>query len=685
MRVDREVLSEAFQKRMQGRRLRAGVFLTFSFDPGFFEQEILPVFFDVPLSHAAPVRLMQLEETLRGLDDFAVYYDHRAIVAGALSARLDISRIPVVQSGFFHPKNVLLLAEEDGAAVLDSGQGGARVSGAEVLLVGTLSANLTQSGWWDNVEVCHIEEVRRGDSFSFRDDLLRLMSRIRRGTPPDQKHDALDRVHAFVRDCQQFAHATRTGRLRERLYTGPEPVPDFLDAAAGDRLSGLNLEVVSPYFDEADAGPLRLLIERFEPREVRVFLPRTQSGAALCSSRYYDVVADLPGVQWAKLPAEITRRSASKDGSHRNVHAKIYRFFGTRPVCEFVFVGSVNLTSAAHSRGGNLETAFLLETENPRKLDWWLEVGPTRPAEFEPREEAEARQASTRLQLRFDWRTKRAQAMWAAGDASPELVVTANGEPVMELRSLPGSEWIELTLEQAQRLEEVLQSISILTVTAPGEGEASILVQEERMAKKPSLLMTLSVEDILRYWSLLTPEQKTAFLETRLPDLAASGLRPPPPPKSVAPPSIFSTFAGIFHAFSSLQTAVETAIDEGRTKEAEYRLFGEKFDSLTSLVRNLAKPAVNGADETGGPAARADPVTRYVTAMSAKQLVRHFETNHAAFRKTHASEFNALRREITTALRTRHEIEIDKGKREFLKWFDRWFLRVVEPVEESSP
>lgn len=41
--IPRAVLSEHFQERMKGRRLRSAVFLTFQFDPGFFEQEVLPV------------------------------------------------------------------------------------------------------------------------------------------------------------------------------------------------------------------------------------------------------------------------------------------------------------------------------------------------------------------------------------------------------------------------------------------------------------------------------------------------------------------------------------------------------------------------------------------------------------------------------------------------------------------
>src|SRR6185295_13047109 len=97
--IPRDVLSEHFQQRMQGWRLKTGAFLTFRFDPGFFEQEVLPAFLDVPLSHEPAVRLVQLEDAIRDhIDHLAVYYDPRALT-GDESGKLDIRRIPVSWSG----------------------------------------------------------------------------------------------------------------------------------------------------------------------------------------------------------------------------------------------------------------------------------------------------------------------------------------------------------------------------------------------------------------------------------------------------------------------------------------------------------------------------------------------------------------------------------------------------------
>jgi hypothetical protein len=95
--IPRAVLSEQFQERMQGKRLVSAVFLTFQLDAGFFEQEVLPVFLDVPLSHATAIRLVQIEAALRELPgNIAIYYDANGLVTGdAGSAKLDVKRIPV--------------------------------------------------------------------------------------------------------------------------------------------------------------------------------------------------------------------------------------------------------------------------------------------------------------------------------------------------------------------------------------------------------------------------------------------------------------------------------------------------------------------------------------------------------------------------------------------------------------
>jgi hypothetical protein len=131
--IPRRVLSDELQGVIRGRGLRAAVFLTFRFDPGFFEQEVLPVFFDISLSHVPEIRLINLAEALLKVDGVAVYYDRIGLEAGSRSSKLDVQRVAVSHpTGYFHPKNILLLVEDDEKNT--------------ALIVASLSANLTRAG-----------------------------------------------------------------------------------------------------------------------------------------------------------------------------------------------------------------------------------------------------------------------------------------------------------------------------------------------------------------------------------------------------------------------------------------------------------------------------------------------------------------------------------------------------------
>jgi len=112
--IPRAVLSEQFEEQLVGRCLLAAVFVTFRFDPEFFEQQVLPVFLDVSTSHAEAIRRVQLEDVLKAVRHrVAVYYDQNGLDADAKPARLDVSRVPIVhRTGIFHPKNVFALVEE---------------------------------------------------------------------------------------------------------------------------------------------------------------------------------------------------------------------------------------------------------------------------------------------------------------------------------------------------------------------------------------------------------------------------------------------------------------------------------------------------------------------------------------------------------------------------------------------
>jgi len=670
--IERKVLSEAFQQALQGWRIRSAVFLTFRFDPGFFEQEILPVFFDIPLSHAPVARVIHLADKLRETGPIAVYYDRRALEPGAASAKTDFQRIGVShRTGYFHPKNVVLLAESTAPQTQETA-----TPPVKRLIVGAMSANLTRAGWWENVEVAHIEAAEEASLCGFRDDLLALISLLHRVAPETAAHSALDEIHSFVRKLEQDPQRLSQTVLIPRLLAGDRDLSDFIEEIAGHRLRNRCLEVISPYFDDKESlKPLRELIQRFRPRETRVFLPRGAEGEALCSEEYWKAVREAEAV-WGTLPADVVRLSRDRD---RFVHAKVYRFFDPNDRRETFFVGSVNLTNAGFGLTGNVESGFIVEREAKRRNAWWLEVDDRHPAQFTSKTESEGLVTGPgcNLVLRFDWTTGVATAFWDADSASPRLAIRGAGVLLGELAPIEPQQPVMADAEFSKRLREHLLSSAFVTVAVEGEADATILVDEIGALDKPSLLATLSPQEILQYWSLLTDAQKQEFIEIHAGELGDEELHRWMGGTDVgaAGQGIFGTFAHLYLSFGNLERTVRRALSEGRPKEATDRLFGKKFDSLRKLYeRTLESPSP-------------EPVREYVTLLCAVQLLNVVRKDHPDFYKQEAARFDLVD-EIRAALgriRTRFTFGDEGERAHFFEWFDRWFLQRATPSGDVEP
>ena len=685
--IPHAVLSEHFQERMQKRRLRAAVFLTYQFEPDFFEQEVLPVFLDTPLSHAMSIRYVQLEEVLSSMPgQIAVYYDAQGLVTKeAASAKLDVRRIPVRhRSGIFHPKNVFALVEAQ-----EADEEGHR---EQTLLVSSSSANLTRAGWWENVEACHVEEIAEGDSTALRDNLRAFLRTLIRRTEAESSagdehdtHAALHEILKFLGESEQRQTRSTSGKLHAHFYGGGESVADFIDNTAGGMVRGLSLEVISPFVDDADeCKPLKELIARFEPRDVMVYLPRGADGTVSCREELFRDVCDLPKTSWGKFDEDMLQLGSGEQVRKRFVHAKTYRFFSQRPKREIYFIGSANLTTAAHQKGGNVETGFLVDVTPARAPEFWLKPLKSAPGEFKPDTEDQTREdCGSRLRLRYHWDKNLAEAYWDSNQASPALTLNARGVTIGELGVLEAQIWTPLGDTWARKFAEVLRETSLLRVRGESDPPPLVLVQEEGMSHKPSLLLELSAADILRYWSLLTPAQRAAFIETRAVGAALDGQGA----ELVARvaliaenDTLFDRFAGVFHAFGCLERAVITALKEGNEKDATYRLFGKKYDSLGTLLDRIL-PAENTPDEDVQKS-----IDHYIIVLCARQLCGNLRREFVEFWTSHREDVIVLNNYFERADRLHNTLLAhDPEKMQtFLPWFEKWFLKQVRPSEPSN-
>ena len=674
--IPMQVLSRQLGDAIAGRRVRAGVFTTYTFDPAFFELQVLPLLFpDSSFSQPSKVRRAQLDDALRTVEHLAVYYDRQALAQDGEPAQLDYRRIDVGRrTGCFHPKVVLLLVDDHHDE--DEPVEPIRQS----LIVGLLSANLTRAGWWENLECAHLDEIKDWEAddepCAFRHDLLALILLIRKSAHKDDDQRALDRIHEFLRTRTHTDRVTRRKSrwtYHTRIFCGQQQ-QDLADWLRERRLrdQSLNLEVISPFFDSDGAGPLPELQDAVLPRETRIFLPTEPDGAADVSKTTYEEIAEV--AKWAHLPSDVTGRGKSGKAQGvqpRRVHAKVYRLW-RKGGPDLLVVGSPNLSSAGHSRAtaGNLEAAFLVDvTDAGYPQRWWLELIDQAAERFtEPAsaEEDGLEAAGLNLSLQYDWgKNELAYRLLNDDDKGIErFEVNQPGGPHLFSVDRPRSgRWITCVGDAATQVRDLLASTSFLQITHKARSWR-ILVREEGMAYRPSLWTELTPEEILEYWSLLTAAQRAAFIERLIQD-SLEGL-----PTAIRDPlrskdTLFDRYAGIYHAFGCLSRHVETAFEERREAETEARLLGAKYDSLRSLLeKTLAR------DD-------ADPIVRYVTLLCAKQLRDGLFGRYRPFFKTRKKGLAALDGLLARLpdLKDALPLPDDDDREAFLDWYELAFLR----------
>ena len=686
MKAPKRVLSDEISRAIGGRRVVAAMFTTFSFDPAFFELEILPLLFEGRIkggfSHVEKVRRVQLEDCLRDMAEIEVFYDRSGLVGNAGPASLDFRRIDVGRrTGVFHPKLALVLVENPPS------QGG---EPTRSLIVATLSANLTRSGWWENLEAGHVEEIAAESPTNrrctFREDLLDALGLIVAAAPPDDSRGALRTIHGFVQDNaprEGTSTASWGGRYYTRLFAGQKSLSEWLrDRRLGNH--NWNLEVVSPFFDAHGSQTLRNLIRVARASEVRVFLPTEADGTPTVTQEQYDEVATV--ARWSRLPAGITRSAAtrsSEGAAPRRVHAKVYRFW--RPgKADITLVGSVNLTSAAHSpaNAGNLEAAFLANTTHHSDGgEWWLQPLDDHPERFAELsgEEGDAERVGLALSLRYNWERHTFEYRLDQNHDGEIHLQTIAGVQLHTIAQAVEGDWRNCGTEVADEVKDLLVSTSFVQArirTSSGQCKWRILVREEGMTHKPSLLAQLTPEEILQYWSLLSEAQRQAFIADRLEtdEALLGGFGTPRPRSSLGSiRTVFDRFSGVFHAFERLSSWVDDKLERDRETEVTARLFGEKYDSLPVLLRMV----LEREDQDG--------VIAYVTFLSAKQVVARIQDKWPSYWAEQRHAGLKLERTLEELARIRADLPlIDADREEFLTWYEDLFVMEATALEAED-
>jgi hypothetical protein len=342
-----------------------------------------------------------------------------------------------------------------------------------------------------------------------------------------------------------------------------------------------------------------------------------------------------------------------------------------------VLTGSANLTAPAHSHGraGNLEAAFLVDITELRSHGWWLksaEVEPETYADRQVEESAESTKVFVDIAFQYDWQSDRFSYRRDGSHSEPVRVSEPEGRKLFVIdRPRPGR-WTELPSDITRAVRELLPSTSFLQVSVKS-GSWRVLVREEGMNYKPSILTTLSPEEILLYWSLLSPAQREAFLLEKAVSLEPGDFPTVRGNRYATGDTVFDRFAGVYHAFEMLRRSIDDAIERGDEREAEARLFGKKYDSLPVLLEQTL-------DRIDG-----DPVMQYVTFLSAKQARDCVRRSQPEFWKNYRSGARCLDEllERLPSVRCRLGLAGDTA-RQFFDWYERMFLKIAQPLEFNA-
>lgn len=282
---------------------------------------------------------------------------------------------------------------------------------------------------------------------------------------------------------------------------------------------------------------------------------------------------------------------------------------------------------------------------------------------FDPEKEGELEALTPyHVVLRFDWHTRELSYFWESKAPVPQRAEVISGVPRFVIDPIVANAWTPIA-GVGETMSSLLATSSFVDVCADGI-TFSVLIREEGMERKPAPFFVLTLEEILRSWSLLTQEQRQALLEDKASTMNIAdqhALRAREQPRTG---SMFDRFAGIFHAFIQLERHVSSALDATppREKEATYRLLGEQYDSLPTLLRSVREGT------------EIDNVQRYLMLLCALQLLRKVKQHYPEFKRSELMQsIKGLHSDIAAAERS-FTFSTVSERRTFFAWFKKMFL-----------
>lgn len=647
-------ISEAFRTAIGDREVMQAFFSTYSFEPDFFELEVLPLLLGNPaLSSNESIRYYQLQSIMRQhAGRLAVVYD-LSVFDPQLAPRLEVDYLPMRVGGACQHAKIMVLVVRD------------RQSKRLSIVLGAGSFNLTKAGWWENLEVGHwVELCEDFMPGNIHRPLLEALRYYQTQTPTP--------VLEAILGVAQTIEETADDPSCSFYFSGSGAGRTHFDAFIAKRTDAeAPLEVISPFFAaEGDNRTIVNFLVRYP--SVTVFLPIDEHGQALVDRQSVYEALPRETISWGRLSDSVRTSHLGQKGSYRRLHAKIYQSLEEEP---WSFVGSVNLSFKAFRQ--NVEAGFLLKGSTAKALLGPLQTPPDR-FKVEPETHSQSDSSDQEMppiRALFDWQSEN---LHVSSRQAGSLVLLSTAAEVLVSVQLNGR---EDQLIHALQLKPHLQGSSLMHARWQSDERSAtgtLLVSQRNLFCRPTNLPALDLQELLRIFigmddsrrlesfgdlavRLIHTSQDGGLQDEFLPELTTD--------ESFG--SFFAEFSQVNGAFWELAERLKKAEQADDLQTLAYYLKGHQPDSLRKLLESLA-----GADPTSKAPSL---IVRYLTLLSVADLLKHF-AKHAdesllpiAEKALYALEHDELLTQLDGA----------NGER-FLRWFKARFFEPVAAMTSSN-
>jgi HKD family nuclease len=677
--MDSVVISDHLKHLLDGYKVKAAVFTTYTFESDFFEQEVIPLLLpgDIPFSSDHRVKEFQVREALREAKiDLEVFYDLQMFYReGQRSPAMEYLCHGVHRgNNAFHAKALLIL-------VFD------QETKEEYLLVGAGSNNLSQAGWWDNIECQHWETVVSGEaSLAFinrlREDIDYLKSE--QHVRSNQNTSALEHITAFLQNCKASNNAAQVPYYGIASINRGINFQGFLKQQTNRLLNydKWTLEIISPFFAEHTHNTEHEFFFKLGVTDIHLLLPTDQEGTALCHQDYFKHIEDAERIRWAKWAPDVSRQLGMTGQHFRRLHAKMYHFYNGKQ--SWIFVGSVNFSHKAMYE--NIEAGFFQKLPKPTRLLQPIDNTAVidnfqPPTELSPgTEKANEAMELPQVHLAYDWISRTLTGVSQHNQCWTIKILTAEGSDAIQDWEISNSSKVYDGAVDA--LEKLLKNGSLVRIvgheshTAKVFASHMVMLQQTGWSHKPMDLPTLTAEQILAVYADMAPERRQLLLmNAHIRKLVLEGTAGEMTVSmdDIVSDQFFSEYAEIFHAFRRLSQRLKEALNQENYPLIDYYLTGKGMDSLPTLMEHTTTPEDN-----------IKPVTTYLLLLCVREIYRDkdFQKRPLIFERLAVLEEEIV--DIKRSDKIKLEDNSPTKRSTFFQWFEKQFHRKYRFVDDAQ-